>query len=583
MFHTQNILPQKEKGTMTENERILSIKRNGGRHLQNFKPENITYSMCMAAVSNDGTALYFVPERFRDAEIYKEACKNDGLMLALVPEKYISQTICEYAVKSNGLAIKNVPERFRTREIYLYAACNEPLVMQKMPPDLLTPEFCIEVIEQYGYSGICSIPKWCKNSKFYLPIVKEIPQIIRLLPKSAHTATVSKAAIKSMGYQSTADAIKDDPTLFNQLHTSLYDHDTCLAYVSSELFAETFENAFLEYVLLWPDVCSIAVKSNPRSIRFIAKDLLTPELCWAAVNADGGTFHYIPEDFKTEELCLLAFEREPFNLDKIPERYLTHDLCLRAAKHSGYLLDDMPKRFRTKDVCLSALKSVGSYLQYVPEEILDEEICLTAFKSERGPGYGMLQIVPDALKTYSVCLEAIQAGSENIKYVPENHKTYELCLLAVKRGSGTLSYIPKTHFTEELCMVAASRGTLDFASIPKDRLTEKICLEALNHSPRYHTVLSEIPDQLITQEMCDISVKKAQFSFKFVPERFVTEEMLMYIAELTPGLLDDNFPDKFRTEAIAQKIISSFPDSESYVRALIPAAVLPDDNTKPSK
>lgn len=41
---------------MTEEERIQSIKKNGGCHLQNFKKENITYDMCLAAVMDDGEA-----------------------------------------------------------------------------------------------------------------------------------------------------------------------------------------------------------------------------------------------------------------------------------------------------------------------------------------------------------------------------------------------------------------------------------------------------------------------------------------------------------------------------------------------
>lgn len=43
---------------MTEAERIQSIVKNGGRHLMTFKEKNITYSMCLAAVKNDGTAIH---------------------------------------------------------------------------------------------------------------------------------------------------------------------------------------------------------------------------------------------------------------------------------------------------------------------------------------------------------------------------------------------------------------------------------------------------------------------------------------------------------------------------------------------
>ena len=50
---------------MTEEERIQSIKKNGGCHLQNFKKENITYDMCLAAVMDDGEAIEYVPDDYK--------------------------------------------------------------------------------------------------------------------------------------------------------------------------------------------------------------------------------------------------------------------------------------------------------------------------------------------------------------------------------------------------------------------------------------------------------------------------------------------------------------------------------------
>ena len=102
---------------MTEQERIESIKKNGGQHLKNFKKENITYSMCLEAVSLDGTALYYVPEEFKDEQMYIAACSQNGEMLFHVPEKWINKQLCEKAVKTYGDALKYVPLEYKTYEL----------------------------------------------------------------------------------------------------------------------------------------------------------------------------------------------------------------------------------------------------------------------------------------------------------------------------------------------------------------------------------------------------------------------------------------------------------------------------------
>ena len=78
---------------MTEEERIQSIKKNGGCHLQNFKKENITYDMCLAAVMDDGEAIEYVPDDYKTKEIYTEACRSNGMVLKKVPPMYASEKV----------------------------------------------------------------------------------------------------------------------------------------------------------------------------------------------------------------------------------------------------------------------------------------------------------------------------------------------------------------------------------------------------------------------------------------------------------------------------------------------------------
>ena len=576
---------------MTEAERIQSIKNNGGRHLQNFKEQNITYAMCLTAVELDGTAFYMVPEQFRTEEIYKLACKTYGSILHAVPNEYMSKEICEYAVSSDGLAVEYVPEKFKTREMFLLAARNNPLVMQKMPVEYLDAEFCIAVVEKYGNTAISSLPKTHKNGQFYVLLLEKKPDLLWYIPKTGHTAIVCKTAIKAMGYASTADAVKDNPSLLSQLHTSLYDYDTCYTFASSEFFdkatqgdshgyntdsdsekgmlylQQKYEDHYsLKHILRWEDVCLMVVGRLPETIRYISSKILTYEMCLIAVKKSHRAFYHVPDEFKTEEICLLAFEKEPHHLERFPKEIITYDLCLEGVRRSGYLLRRIPREFVTYETCIEAVKRQGHILENVPEELLDEEMCLTGLRNLQGLGYAILGKIPEKNRTYSVCLQAVSVDSGSFEYVPDEHKTYELCLAAAQHSGSSVKNLPEEYYSEELCLAIVQHSSANFDTIPKNKLTEKVCLLAISHGSRYGgTILSKIPHELITQEMCDKAIEKSIWSLEGVPEKFVTKEILMHVAAVAPGRLSDNFPERFRTKEFISEIVSRYPSAERYV------------------
>lgn len=581
-------LPQAPKSD--EEKRIESIRRNGGRHLQNFKEENITYAMCLAAVEDDGFAIRFVPQQFRTKEMYMIACKSYGDILSSVPKEYLSKELCERAISSAGCAIKYVPDELKTREMFLRAIKKEPGVLEIVPIEYLDIDFCVEVYST-GRLLISCLPKTLKNGKFYIPLVEAKPEILRALPKKDHTVGVCKAAIRGMGYNSTADAVRSNPELLEQLHTSLYDHETCLAFVQSPYFAEKtrcnredfntalehgrrllelqsgYESRYsLKHMLQWADVCEIVVSHLPGCIRLIDEDILTYEMCLTAVKKSGKYFPDVPVKFRSKEVCLLGFEYEPHSIKYFPEEHLSYDLYLQAVRRSGYILEETPKKYLTYELCLTAVKQKGAQVEYVPEELLDENLCLAALQNLNGHGFGILNKIPHALRTYSVCLAAVQADHGSFGYVPEEYKTYELCLAAVKKNAFKLEGIPEDYFTEELCQAMLTYSVRNFSIIPKPKLTETICLLAVSHADRLsNTVLAQIPRELITQEICNKAVETTVLSLKDVPEVFVTKEILFHVASKAPGVLTENFPDKFKNEEFIFELIDAFPDARRYV------------------
>ena len=136
---------------MTEQERIESIKKNGGAHLKSFKEENITYDMCVAAVSMDAMAVTYIPPKYLSAEIYAMACRFLGTCLRFVPSELITEEMCLDAVRSEAASLEHIPEQYRTVELYHEAALRHPYAFRYMPVELITPEFCGKVVEKTAF------------------------------------------------------------------------------------------------------------------------------------------------------------------------------------------------------------------------------------------------------------------------------------------------------------------------------------------------------------------------------------------------------------------------------------------------
>jgi hypothetical protein len=58
------------------------------------------------------------------------------------------------------------------------------------------------------------------------------------------------------------------------------------------------------------------------------------------------------------------------------------------------------------------------------------------------PDGGALKNVPIVLRTYELCVAAVERGGMALEYVPEKLKTYKLCLAAVEQNGDALDYVP---------------------------------------------------------------------------------------------------------------------------------------------
>ena len=349
---------------MTEEERIQSIKKNGGCHLQNFKKENITYDMCLAAVMDDGEAIEYVPDDYKTKEIYTEACRSNGMVLKKVPPMYASEKVYEIAVSSSGAALQFVPPESISLQLCRQAVLDSPTNFQYVPEKLITPELCIESLTVNGYEFFNLMPKEIKNNTMCLALVKLNPEILWHLPKKNRTVKICKEAIKGFGFNDAADAVKKMPRLLSKLNASLYTEYACLAFVESDYFSKAvqirdespygpkyamtaklnlYDNNIridddeypLNLILRWQSVATIAINKCWRLLGRVPTEVIDYDLCKLAVSKNAEALVNVPEEFRTRELCEYATMQNPYNISYVPSKYITIEMSNRAIEYNG--------------------------------------------------------------------------------------------------------------------------------------------------------------------------------------------------------------------------------------------------------
>ena len=523
-----------------------------------------------------------------------ELVKNGKLKLNSLDSDEISYEVCKAAVEYKGTAIKDVPKSLLTKELCQIAVVNTVMAYRSIPKDYISPDFVVEVARKSDYENINYIPTVYKDKSFYLGLVSTDPEFIWYIPRKALTAEIGKAAIKSMGYSSTSDAVKDYPRLLSRLHKSLYDHETCLNFVESTFFTDRHsffkenerpwldekkglfgfkdnlvDGYYLSEMMKWVDVIIPLLRLRGDFISFVQKQLLTDDMIKIAIDSTAWAIKKVPEEYRTENVMLYAVEKDPLNIEYMHENMISAEMSKKVVERSGVALRFIPSRFITKELCLIAVKNGdNSVIDYVPRTIMDKDIVL-AFLDSNKPRQKILQRVPQEICDYEVCMSAVNNDGNDLKFVPQYLLNTEMCLKAVLSSPWAAEYVPESLFSEEIALATVEGTQLMFDYIPKRYRTEKVCIKAVSQPMTFnYSCLDSIPKEILNQKLCNIAVDKNPLTIEYVPEQFITEDMIISVASSSYSLILINFPIRLRSEEFYKTLINRYPGIESYLSKL---------------
>lgn len=150
------------------------------------------------------------------------------------------------------------------------------------------------------------------------------------------------------------------------------------------------------------DLCVVAIKNSPRSIRWVREEMRLLPLCEIAVKGDGTTLQYVPDILRPlHQICLPALKSHPDNLQYLPDpTTLMLDIAIRR-DYTAFRYVTEPTPFQ----CLVAVKIDGRALKYVPE-IMHRGVMVPAIASHPEAILYARGLTPRHLKEAFVSVEA---------------------------------------------------------------------------------------------------------------------------------------------------------------------------------
>lgn len=201
-----------------------------------------------------------------------------------------------------------------------------------------------------------------------------------------------------------------------------------------------------------------------------------------------------------------------------------------------------------KEICKIILKRRPLEFRYIPIELIDSELCSLAMVESSN-----LKYIPNHLKNYDMCFDAVHDIGRNLQYVPDNLMTYELCKLSVQNKSRPSLYTPrggndefyllafdcnkyirqsksKTHTSKKhgLLLKYSSRAPIeiqrisiydesyieiDIPDFEIDRPYNEIC----SLGDIYYHNLEFVPEKFITFEICKMAIEISEHAIRVVP------------------------------------------------------------------
>ena len=403
----------------------------------------------MAAVKQDGLALQFVNEKFReDRDVVLTAVNQNGLALQFVGVQfqnsrevvltavaqngksliYASQQFQECQenileiVRKNGLTLQYAKEEFRNkREIILAAVSNNGLSLQYANDEFKkNKELVLAAVNQNGLSLQHTSPEIQKDSKIVLLAVTQNGLALEYASNPLRDdEELVLAAVKQNGLSLRyAPQLQDDQTI---VLASVASNGLALQYASNAL--RNNRNVVLK-----------ALANNASAFQYASEDLKkNDDFILMAMTKAGLVLEYTAYPFREKwEIVSAAVSQNGLAL-KYASEELQNDykLVKIAVRQNGLSLQFASEKLRNnKDLALLAVTQNGLALEHVSDPLKnDKKLVLAAIKQNPGAFFCASSIMKRDRDVVEASVQKM--GNSAISNTPSTYNVDEINLISL--------------------------------------------------------------------------------------------------------------------------------------------------------
>ncbi len=418
----------------------------------------------------------------------------------------------------------------------------------------------LECLVLYDGSFFSCIEEDELDEQLLLKAVKNDSECFIFIPQSLRSNAIYKHIEKKLEFF-CKDALKHEDNCWDDL---MYWDGICVEnkYLLNVRKAMGFPDREQQDKLLLK-----LISACTHHIAYIPKDRIIPAFKEAAWARAGASYKDVLENKLSQEKCnkIVASHGEFLKQGLVPEAYQTIALvkAILANHLPPYTLDMIPERFYSQELYEYAVKVNEDNIRYVPDQCKTYEMCRNSVVYH----LSNLKYIPETMEQYeNICLDVLKKASYSpfiLKYISTRcSRYYEFCVMAMskmqKTGWGSAIDklpLPDEVWTEELFTIGLKRNPYLFKLLPERFMTPEHAELAYFNSKPFLRDLKLYTEDSITENMCQDVVSLNPKQLKNVPQRFLTVELL---AKATTAMQIKNIKWEAFDTATILKFVNAF-------------------------
>jgi len=325
------------------------------------KVKHKTLNLSIIAVNRIPGNLKYVPEEFQTEALCLSAINGSPKVLQYIINQTIS--MCLNAVSKDGTCLKFVKNK--TQEICQKALENNPYALEFISPqtedmclsaisrDIMTIGFVLTMTEKILGTALRLSPYLIKDAINLCPEILNEEMICSVV--STNGLLLKYIPQHLMSTKACDIAINNNPDSLEYVYPEFMSLMLILKAVRKNGNVIRFVESKRQNRL----VCLEAVKNQPNALRYISEEKQTHEICMAALNKDVLAFEYIKN--KTPELCLYSVGKNPATMACIHTKdEVLYQMCICINPKALHYIRDIDMREQARELLYELEKIIST-------------------------------------------------------------------------------------------------------------------------------------------------------------------------------------------------------------------------------